>query len=129
MCQRSTLYLLCTTSAKAHALVPTPTAAAAAVLTPLAQETRSQRDVVPLTLVSAAVSLTAVSAPVLSGIPHTAQSTALTLSALASTLQLPHVPTTLPPICGLSAPLLTPHANLPAFTLVADLTLSVLPLA
>jgi len=118
-----------TTTVNPTALPQIVTAAAAVVLTLLAQETQSPRDVVPLTLASVVAFLTEVTAKVQSSTPLTVLLTALTLSVLVSTSPPPLAPTIPHLISGLSAPALTLLASPPATFLAAHLTPSVRPLS
>jgi len=107
------------------ALLQTATAAAAAVLTLLAQETRSRRDVVPLTLASVVAFPTVLTAKVQSSTQLTVLLTAPTLSVLVLTSPPPLVPTIPHLISGSSVPAPTLLASPPATFLAAHLTPSV----
>jgi len=100
-------------------------AAVAAVLTLLAQEIPSPRDVVPPTLAFAVAFLTELTALVQSSTPHTDLSTAPILSVLVSTSLPPLAPTIPHLISGSSAPALTLLASPPATFHAVPLTPSV----
>lgn len=89
------------------------------------QETRSQRDVVPLTLASAVAFPTVVTAKVQSSTQLTVLLTAPTLSVLVSISPPPLAPTIPLLTSGLSVPAPTLLASPPATFLAAHLTLSV----